>query len=63
MPSEPKANILLVDDNPANLLSLRALLDADRRRTAAAGFNHHLVTPPGPKAWTACSPHYPSATH
>jgi len=24
---EPKANILLVDDNPANLLSLRALLD------------------------------------
>ena len=26
-PSEPKASILLVDDNPANLLSLRALLD------------------------------------
>jgi PAS domain S-box-containing protein len=26
-PSEPQANILLVDDNPANLLSLRALLD------------------------------------
>ena len=26
-PSEPKAGILLVDDNPANLLSLRALLD------------------------------------
>jgi PAS domain S-box-containing protein len=25
--SEPKASILLVDDNPANLLSLRALLD------------------------------------
>jgi PAS domain S-box-containing protein len=25
--SEPKANILLVDDNPANLLSLRAILD------------------------------------
>ena len=26
-PSEPKARILLVDDTPANLLSLRALLD------------------------------------
>ena len=26
-PSEPKANILLVDDNPANLLSLRAILN------------------------------------
>src|SRR5476651_2245594 len=26
-PSEPKANILLVDDNAANLLSLRAILD------------------------------------
>ncbi len=26
-PSEPRASILLVDDNPANLLSLRALLD------------------------------------
>ena len=26
-PSEPKASILLVDDNPANLLSLRALLE------------------------------------
>ena len=25
--SEPKANILLVDDNPANLLSLRAILE------------------------------------
>src|SRR5262245_33054283 len=25
--SEPKASILLVDDHPANLLSLRALLD------------------------------------
>jgi len=25
--AEPKANILLVDDNPANLLSLRAILD------------------------------------
>ena len=27
LPSEPKASILLVDDNPANLLSLRAILD------------------------------------
>ena len=27
LPSEPKAGILLVDDNPANLLSLRAILD------------------------------------
>jgi PAS domain S-box-containing protein len=27
LPSEPKANILLVDDNPANLLALRALLE------------------------------------
>ena len=26
-PSEPKASILLVDDNPANLLSLRAILE------------------------------------
>ena len=26
-PSEPRASILLVDDNPANLLSLRAILD------------------------------------
>ena len=26
-PSEPKASILLVDDNPANLLSLRAMLE------------------------------------
>ena len=26
-PSEPRASILLVDDNPANLLSLRAMLD------------------------------------
>src|SRR3954451_19220794 len=26
-PSEPKASILLVDDSPANLLSLRALLE------------------------------------
>ena len=25
--SEPKAKILLVDDNPANLLSLRAILE------------------------------------
>ena len=25
--SEPKANILLVDDNPANLLSVRAILE------------------------------------
>src|SRR4051794_18538619 len=31
---EPKASILLVDDNPANLLSLRALLD---------GLGHNLV--------------------
>jgi len=122
--SEPKANILLVGDNPANLLSLRPLLDdlgqnvveahsgdeaiqrvraddyavvlldvlmpglsgfetarameghkvacrlrqrpgledvvlaaltgwgqqEDRRRSAEAGFNHHLVKPPEPKA-------------
>src|SRR4051812_8001957 len=27
LPSEPKASILLVDDNPANLLSLRAILE------------------------------------
>src|SRR5215210_7332994 len=27
LPSEPKATILLVDDNPANLLSLRAILE------------------------------------
>lgn len=27
LPSEPKANILLVDDNPTNLLSLRSLLE------------------------------------
>src|SRR5438874_8688309 len=27
LPSEPKASILLVDDNPANLLALRALLE------------------------------------
>ena len=26
-PSEPRANVLLVDDNPANLLALRAVLD------------------------------------
>ena len=25
-PSEPKASVLLVDDNPANLLALRAIL-------------------------------------
>ena len=27
VPSEPKASILLVDDTPANLLSLRAILE------------------------------------
>lgn len=50
MPPEPKANLLLVGDNPANLLSLPALLDADRRRTEEAGFDHHLVKPPDPQA-------------
>ena len=30
-PSEPKASILLVDDNPANLLSLRAILEEEDR--------------------------------
>src|SRR3954451_19115392 len=33
-PSEPKASLLLVDDNPANLLALRALLE---------GLGHNLV--------------------
>ena len=27
----------------------------DRRRTAEAGFDHHLVKPPEPKSWRTCS--------
>jgi CheY-like chemotaxis protein len=35
-PSELKANILLVDDNPANLLSLRAILEDFRQNLVEA---------------------------
>jgi PAS domain S-box-containing protein len=35
-PSEPKASILLVDDNPANLLSLRAILEELRQNLVEA---------------------------
>ncbi|HEY1376487.1 MAG TPA: PAS domain S-box protein [Gemmataceae bacterium] len=36
-PSEPAANVLLVDDNPANLLSLRAIIDDLGQNLVQAG--------------------------
>src|SRR4051812_45354164 len=36
-PSEPRAGILLVDDNPANLLSLRAVLEDLGQNLVEAG--------------------------